>query len=206
MEDFLIINPENIKALSKKINSGKGKVLFLSGIGGSEIKFPEAGISVYFKSNVKGNWLYSNDSQNRFYMLREKRIYPEITKEQYENASFRERLGIESMLQHKAASSFFEKLDIGNFEFKINNEMTVGRGIPGNEITLYANNLEKSIEYALTRGISKINQILEKENKLLINQKDIESIIDYINSDLKTDSILKKNIQAGRDADAYCGL
>jgi len=97
-------------------------------------------------------------------------------------------------------------LDIGNFEFKINNEMTVGRGIPGNEITLYANNLEKSIEYALTVAVSKINILLGKESKPMISQKEIKSIMDYVTYDLKAGGILKKNIQAGRDADAYCGL
>ena len=206
MEDFMIVTPENLRSLKGRINSGKGKVLFLSGIGSSQIKYPEAGISLYFRAKIKDNWLYSEDSQNRFYILREKRVYPEVTQEQYEKASFRERLGIESMLQHRGASSFFENLEVGNFEFKISSEMTVGRGVLGYELALYVNNPENSIKYALTEGVGKINRILEKENKPRITQTDIESIMDYVNSDLKTGDILKKNIQAGRDADAYCGI
>jgi hypothetical protein len=206
MEDFIIITPENIKGLSSELDSGKGNILFLSGIGSSKIRFPEAEISVYFKRKVKDGWLHSRDEQNRDYTLREKRIYPEIKKEDYDKATFRERLNIDSMLQHKSASSFFEKLDVGNYEFQIHSAMINGRGILGYEIALYSKNLEAAIEYALSEGVSKVNRLLEKDNKPLIPQKEIASIMDYIRTDLKSGETLKKNIRAGMDADAYCGL
>ncbi|MDP3052456.1 MAG: hypothetical protein Q8N22_00675 [bacterium] len=200
MSDFIIVNQENLESIAKELTNKKGHILIAEpGHGSFENNVIDAHLSFYgqplTEKDKYGDCMYveRGERKDRNYLLRPK---PQPSNNPLWNS----------------CRDSFERLAIGPYEFSINLQSTVGRGLFTEKgITLYIPKdtpLKPAFRYGLSHIVEQINATNKKEKnkQFLIKETDIEKIVDYAIEDLKTNKIFSKNVSAGVMADQVLGL
>jgi hypothetical protein len=118
------------------------------------------------------------------------------------------------------ARELFDRMGVNrHYSFKIDFQSVVGRGIEAKEpgLTIYVPrdpekaNLRAAFHHSLKYLVEKLNRSIVKASQKdvkssIVSDADIDRIVGYVMEDLRTGSVLKKNIAAGREADMVTGL
>lgn len=111
-----------------------------------------------------------------------------------------------------AIRTFFDKIELGQkYHFQIAGQFTSGRGFlePGKTVVYVApkGSIEEGLRYIFWHMMQKINCTLAADGDAFRFTTDhLNEIVAYALSDLTTGKVLRKNVQAGHDADLMLGM
>ena len=221
-EPYREITPQNFEETRVILERTGGRILHSSSDGwgekGEMYLFNGPGISDhkgrhYISMDLREG-LHKPETGNRHYQLRikpeprkpvEETGYAKTHREFFEQAD----VNLPTVSDWYAADSFFERLDVGDYQFGIHPFFLLSTDL----FFVRAQDLyippESGIEEPVIVGLKHIAEriILEsKENAPVLNDGDIRGIVSYIMEDLDTGNAVRRNTQAGTDADAFVGI
>jgi hypothetical protein len=224
--EFIILTPDNIEEIARELESGNGVILMadpeyygspsdlMSGrfrmhlFDRPIIDAKNDWIKVHRGSKkVRGEDWQTGWEQDREYSLRKKDRL--IEKNGGDKSADREELW-------NIASDLFEELSIGDFEFSIGFQASVGSTLhceKDSRVQTYYIPRSASRDAAFTHALTWMLDLWNAQKppegwpvQFTFTKEHVEAMVRYALEDLKTGKVFAHNVQAGMDADVLMGV
>jgi hypothetical protein len=215
-QDFVIVTKGNLKDIAQRLQARQGRILIAGGsISSGHDWFDQASLSFYDRPYISMVGIPSNPVS-----ISTRRGSNTFSGEHWQTGwqndrhyLLRRKLAPTGDHAWDTARTFFEGLEVGEFEFKIGFESVVSRTFPWEDIVLFIPN-GKPPKKAFVRAFEFVTEKLDRHfartekgtYRFRFEREHIEAMVTYVVDDLVTGKVFKHNVDAGAEADMMTGF